>query len=136
MQQTVQREGAGDASGTPRIAMNAELRERAQELLSVLEAHPEDQAASQVRAALSGDDARLEAFLRSNELWGGAGSVADQAGIPRGGGRPERRAAIERALIALGRAQIRAGIVNVRTAMWTEVFEKWHRSDDATERRR
>jgi hypothetical protein len=33
-----------------------------------------------VRSVVSGDDANLDAFLVSNELWGGAGSIADQSG--------------------------------------------------------
>jgi len=64
----------------------------------------------------------LEAFLKSNSLWGGAGSVADQAGID--GGREKRRE-IEAMLVHLGNFQIQEGILNQRTQMWTEVFSEW-----------
>lgn len=64
----------------------------------------------------------LQAFLTSNSLWGGSGSIADQAGID--GGREKRRK-IESMLIDLGNFQINEGILNQRTKMWTEVFTKW-----------
>ncbi len=103
--------------------MSVELRQRAQHLAEVLETHGEAEAAAQVRAALSGDTAQFEAYLRSDELWGGAGSIADQAGMREG--RAQASRIIERALIELGDEQIRAGIVNVRTASWVEALRKW-----------
>jgi hypothetical protein len=60
----------------------------------------------------------------SNELWGGAASVADQAGLDAG--RPERRQ-LEAALLALGEEQIAAGKVNARTWMWVDAFKYWQR---------
>jgi hypothetical protein len=63
-------------------------------------------------------------FLVSNELWGGAGSIADQAGIDAG--RSMRRE-VESALIDLGEEQIRRGVVNPRTATWVEAFKQWRR---------
>jgi hypothetical protein len=68
----------------------------------------------------------LEIFLKSNSLWGGAGSVADQAGID--GGREKRRK-IEAILIDLGNFQIQEGILNQRTKMWTEVFTNWEKTN-------
>jgi len=63
-------------------------------------------------------------FLVSNELWGGAGSIADQTGIDLG--RSVRRE-VESALIDLGEEQIRRGVVNSRTALWVEAFKTWRR---------
>lgn len=73
-------------------------------------------------AATGSNDRRLE-FLKSNELWGGAGSIADQAGV-----RVERginRKRIEYVLRDLGLEQIRQGFVNLRTSTWVEAFQKW-----------
>lgn len=98
------------------------LRGPLRELLEALVAAGETYRADQVRDALSGTPQELARFLTSNELWGGAGSIADQSGIP--GDRRSRRP-IEAALIALGDAQLRAAIVNVRTGMWVEAFKAW-----------
>src|SRR5688500_1626425 len=73
-------------------------------------------------AALSTAEDELDAFLKSNELWGGAGSIADQAGGPE---RTPGRREIEALLIELGNEQIRVGKVNPRTAMWIEAFTDW-----------
>jgi hypothetical protein len=106
--------------------VDADLRRRATELAETLEELGVTAYAAQIRSALAGTPEQFDAYLRSNELWGGAGSVADQAGI--GGGRTEARRRIERALIALGTEQIRAGLVNVRTANWVAAFTKWQES--------
>jgi hypothetical protein len=75
-----------------------------------------------IDAALSGEDPVLKSFLTSNELWGGAGSIADQAlGTARESRRP-----VERLLAQLGREQMRLGVTNPRTETWTSVFEQWH----------
>jgi len=63
-----------------------------------------------------------EAFLTSNELWGGSGSIADEGGI--GCGR-SLRGKVESALIQLGEEQLRTGRVNRRTATWVEAFKRW-----------
>lgn len=75
-----------------------------------------------IDSALSGGDAAVVAFLTSNTLWGGAGSIADEAG---GGSREERRR-FEAVLATLGREQMRLGYVNPRTETWTSTFEQWH----------
>lgn len=67
----------------------------------------------------SEDDSELWDFLTSNSLWGGAGSIADQALIEMLGPRRE----LEEILIRLGKAQERLGRVNVRTEMWVSAFE-------------
>jgi hypothetical protein len=65
---------------------------------------------------------RLDAFLASNELCGGSGSIADGAG---GGERSEGRRRIERILIQLGKEQMRTVNVNPLTEMWVTAFSKW-----------
>jgi hypothetical protein len=91
------------------------------EIASLLEAGHEEQFALPVRDVLSGSAQALEAFLRSNELWGGAGSIADQPFD----GRSVQRAELERLLIRLGRLQLGRGNANIRTKSWVEAFEKW-----------
>ena len=61
-------------------------------------------------------------YLVSNELWGGAGSIADQALS----GLPDARASLERLMIRLGREQMGLERVNERTEMWVSVFAKRH----------
>ena len=67
------------------------------------------------------DEETLWAYLVSDELWGGAGSVADQALIRT----PEARKQREQLLIRLGREQMSVGRANVRTEMWVAAFDKW-----------
>src|SRR5580692_12966215 len=86
------------------------------EIAILLEAGHEEQFASPVRNALSGSAQTLEEFLRSNELWGGAGSIAD----PPFDGRSAQRKELEKLLIQLGRLQLRDGNANVRTRTWVE----------------
>ena len=82
----------------------------------------EGERAVMVEDALTRPDAKLDAFLTSNELWGGSGSIADQSG---GADRSEGRREIERVLIQLGNEQIRSGKVNVRTESWVRAFTLW-----------
>ena len=77
---------------------------------------------NELDSALEGGDAALTTFLTSNALWGGAGSIADQA---LGDSRATRRP-LEQLLAELGREQIRLGHTNARTATSTSVFDKWH----------
>ena len=100
------------------------VRPQLEALETVLAQHGENASAGMIRAALDGSEEGLHAFLVSNDLWGGAGSIADQAGISRG--RDARRS-VEVALLNLGTTQMRAGIVNVRTGTWVEVFSVWQR---------
>lgn len=66
----------------------------------------------------------LDAFLASNELWGGAGSIADSAGAPE---RSDLRRQIERVLIQIGTEQMLSGDVNPRTEMWLKAFAAWEK---------
>ena len=86
--------------------------------------HGDNYCADQIQAALSGSEEDLRAFLVSNELWGGAGSIADQALVELG--RPVRREA-EAVLADIGEMQTDIGIANVRTQMWTSAFRQWQR---------
>ena len=76
-----------------------------------------------MRQAIEGPDEGLGAYLVSNELWGGSGSVADQAGIT---GSESTRRSIEKRLVELGEMQIAAGMVNPRTAGWVQAFRAAH----------
>jgi hypothetical protein len=78
-------------------------------------------SADTIRAALAEDDEHFMAFLISNELWGGSGSVADQACTSSRVARTQ----VEEILIRLGRIQIGARATNVRTEMWVSAFERW-----------
>ncbi len=81
--------------------------------------------AAVVEDAVSAAGDVLDVFLISNELWGGSGSIADQAGVAL---RREDRRKIEHALVELGKEQIKAGKVNRRTAMWVSVFAEWEKA--------
>jgi len=98
------------------------MRDLLVNLFEALQRNGESVAAERVKAALEGTDSDVHAFLLSNELWGGAGSIADQAGVNC---KRMARREIESVLIRLGNEQIRAGKVNVRTAMWVSAFEEW-----------
>jgi hypothetical protein len=91
------------------------------QLRDMLEAGGEHHFVEDIDAALAGDNAVLRSFLTSNELWGGAGSIADQ-GLGRG--RDTRRP-LEQLLAELGREQIALGCTNQRAETWTSVFEQW-----------
>jgi hypothetical protein len=102
-----------------------QLREKLERLQAMLAKHGEPAWADRVGSVLSGPDDQLRAFLESNSLWGGSGSLADMAGV---GQERVVRCEIEAALIDLGEAQRRAELVNLRTASWVEAFRKWRDS--------
>src|ERR1700747_3299729 len=82
------------------VAMdNTEVTAILAQIASLLETGHEEPFAVSVRNALSGSAQTLEEFLRSNELWGGAGSIADQPFA----GRSTQRKELEKLLIPLGR---------------------------------
>ena len=94
-------------------------RELLGEMSVLLEQHNESSNA--LFDALHGDEDKLWHYLVSNDLWGGAGSVADQALL----GDREERKKLEVLMIRLGREQAKLGRVNVRTGMWVSAFEEW-----------
>jgi hypothetical protein len=102
------------------------VRDCVYKLFEVLERSGESVLASRVSSALAGTDADFDAFIVSNDLWGGSGSIADQAGV--GLGHASGRRSIEAVLIELGELQEQAGKVNARTAMWVAAFKEWRRN--------
>ncbi len=100
---------------------NDRTRQLFDELVTLLQQHGEPSLAH--AASLSAAEGKLDEFLSSNELWGGAGSIADQAGMRSG--RTEERLAIERVLIDLGKLQMLEGNTNPRTASWVKTFIDW-----------
>jgi hypothetical protein len=101
---------------------NSNVREHLRQLGGLLSAHDAGLARIVEKAASAGEK-ELGIFLVSNDLWGGSGSIADQAGL--GAGRDASTRAMEHALIELGEEQIRLGVVNPRTASWVQAFKKW-----------
>lgn len=92
------------------------------QLRDMLAASGEHAYLKEINSALEGGETALMEFIRSNTLWGGAGSIADQAlSTSR-----ETRRPLEQLLATLGREQLRVGQANTRTEMWTSVFEDWH----------
>ena len=79
-----------------------------------------------MQEAATGSDEQLVAYLKSNELWGGSGSIADQAGLSAK--TEHTRRSIEKRLVELGDMQVAAGILNPRTSMWAEAFRARPRS--------
>jgi hypothetical protein len=98
-----------------------EIRDKLKQLLNLLRSSNENYQANEVETALAGSDNDLKIYITSNELWGGAGSIADQALIEN----RESRRRVEAILAELGEIQMKAGIVNVRTEMWTSAFRQW-----------
>jgi hypothetical protein len=105
------------------MPQNLPLRELLTRLADALGQCGDDDYVVVVANALSSPDESLLAFLTSDALWGGSGSIADQAGLTLG--RRDGRRRIEQALIELGAEQIRAGHVNIRTTSWVGTFKEW-----------
>jgi hypothetical protein len=101
------------------------MREYLESLARVLRENGDLERAVMVEDAITAPDAELDAFLASNELWGGSGSIADQAG---GADRSEERRKVERLLIQLGNEQMRSGNLNPRTEMWVTTFTTWEKA--------
>jgi len=92
------------------------------EIAELLEAGRETEKARITRSALAGREEQFERFLVSNELWGGAGSIADESLIADN----IQRRVLEDLLIQIGRIQCETNRLNPRTEMWVAAFEKWH----------
>jgi len=99
------------------------VREHLKGIARLLRRNGEPVLALPLETATAGSDKVLNAFLVSDDLWGGAGSLADSALVQNG--RREGRRRIEELLIALGEEQMRRGLTNVRTASWVAAFTKW-----------
>ncbi|MBX2973975.1 MAG: hypothetical protein KF797_12805, partial [Flavobacteriales bacterium] len=106
------------------VKMMTELRSQLTELKELLRIGGEHHLVEQIGDALEGSDATLSGYLVSNELWGGAGSIADQALT----GREDLRGQLEDLMIRIGRTQMGMQMKNVRTEMWVDAFENWKKS--------
>jgi len=101
-----------------------ELRSQLAELKELLRKGGEHVLVEQIGEALGGSDDVLSTYLVSNELWGGAGSIADQALIDH----ESMRRQLEELMIRIGKTQMSMQLKNVRTEMWIEAFESWQKS--------
>ena len=114
----------GQANSESRMKDAGRLRSLGKQLAAILAKAGEDRLQGAVLEALESTDDRFEEFLRSNDLWGGSGSIADQAGIDENGKLSSRKE-IAAALIALGDEQLQQDVSNMRTKMWVTAFQKW-----------
>jgi hypothetical protein len=87
---------------------------------SLLRDGHETHQAELIQHALDGTEEEFSGFLISDDLWGGPGSVADQALI----GDKKARRELENLMFQLGRIQVKKNIVNARTKMWTIAFKE------------
>lgn len=76
------------------------VRDTLGEIFELLERH--NASSNALAIAVFGDDQKMWDYLVSDGLWGGAGSVADQAVL----GMPDARRQLEELLIRLGRGQM------------------------------
>jgi hypothetical protein len=97
-----------------------ELRNHVTMLAKLFLEAGESRFAEDLRDALSRPDEDLLKHLGSNEVWGGSGSIADQALIDH-----PLRHDFELLMIELGRMLIALDEANPRTGMWIEAFEGW-----------
>ena len=102
-----------------------DFRDKLSELMRLLRETGDDHSANQIEGALVGSDESLRAYLVSNELWGGAGSIADQGGL---NGSDDFRSQIQAQMLHIGRMQMSMRMVNVRTEMWVDAFEHWQKN--------
>jgi len=92
------------------------------EIARLLEQGGENRSAQMIRQALNHDTQEIiERFLISNELWGGAGSIADESLISN----PILRGSLQSLLLDLGELQLSSGKTNPRTEMWVRAFAQW-----------
>jgi hypothetical protein len=98
------------------------LRQLLLRIADLLARGQEWQRASRIGAAAK-EDQSLEAFLISNDLWGGAGSIADEALLSDA----TLRAELEALLIQLGNSQLVAQCANPRTENWIHAFQSWQK---------
>jgi hypothetical protein len=99
------------------------IRDILKVLLDFLRSNDAGAAADRMATAIAGTDEQLATYIMSDELWGGAGSIADEMFIDN----HKARSDLEAILAELGRVQIEAGIVNVRTHMWVAAFRERHK---------
>lgn len=104
------------------------LRDAFAKLADLLEQSGDKALADFIRWETRTDEACAR-FACSLELWGGAGSVADQAGIDAQTGESRRfRAEIEHTLVGIATEQQRVGLKYPRATSWAQTFQKWAES--------
>jgi hypothetical protein len=96
------------------------LRRLLLEIVALLTRGQEASRALRIEVATR-DDQSLEAYLCSNDLWGGAGSIADEAIVSDAA----LRAQLESLLIRLGNLQLASQVANPRTESWVRAFQSW-----------
>ena len=83
---------------------NLESKSILREIAHLLEQGGESRAAQMIHDVLNnGTPADIERFLTSNEIWGGAGSIADQSLVSDA----TQRGTLEGLLLNLGKLQLR-----------------------------
>lgn len=102
--------------------MNTEARKILLSLRDLLWSQDEHIYDKYINDALSGSEEEFWLYLESNELWGGAGSIADQACI----GNPEAQKELYRLFVELAKHQENAGRLNPRTMGWVSAFSERH----------
>ncbi|MFA5144021.1 MAG: hypothetical protein WC522_07660 [Candidatus Omnitrophota bacterium] len=100
--------------------MVQKIKETLEKISEVLKKGNEDNYTELIYNALNGQQDKLWEFLVSNELWGGAGSIADQALLDK----KELRKKLNEFLVELGNMQINVNKVNDRTEMWVTALKK------------
>lgn len=115
------KQGRAVARRLARRYMNLEIRHKVEELRNLLLECSESPYSEIVENALNGGETQLERFLISNDLWGGAGSIRDQALIEQ----PVLRKKLQRLLIELGELQIALGIVHPKTEFLVSTYKQW-----------
>ena len=95
------------------------LQNLLQELADALAHAGDSREADAVNAALLSGEGAIMEFLVSDELWGGPGSIADQAGVDAS---RHARLKIERIILRLGEEQLKRGLINPRVSFWIEAL--------------
>jgi hypothetical protein len=75
-----------------------------------------------LNGVIGGSEEKIWSLLESNIVWGGAGSIADQACIS---GEEEQKKFYE-LMVKLANLQDKAGRLNERTMMWAAAFRSWN----------
>lgn len=100
--------------------MEERIKKILENIIAILKKGKEDYYAEMICDALNDKQDKLWSFLVSNELWGGAGSLVDQALLDK----KDLRGKLEKYLIELGNMQILINKVNIRTKMWIVALQK------------
>ncbi len=100
--------------------MNKIIKHKLIELGNLLKSGGETLYASNLKNSLNDSNDKMWNYLTSNELWGGSGSIADQALIESS----DLRKQLQHLLIELGNLQIKENRANIRTQMWVSAFSE------------